>query len=426
MRSSISQPGVERETPRATSLRQVSYREIRRTLGSWAAAMIFRGCHDPPGVCVRNLILRALAYPTFFVASWRARSITWFRIRVLGHHKHYRVLTSPRNLDGVVSIVAVYPRCALHASTRRLIRALKEAGSRVVVVVNQSMDAEDFLQDLDGDADVIITRANIGRDFGAYQAGFQFLQNSSDLSRISRVALFNDSTWYGPNCDVMVQRLIHSDSPAAAFFVNLQYYAHLQSFGLSVSARVAFNPKMIRFWRRYYPSNVRRHAIHAGERRFSELAIQSCGSLEAVVDAERLERAINGRWEMLRPYEVASLWWWSVQQNPRSRFRGRVGASTDADVHASRAETQALVRRAFTADNVSHALGLPCARLLGTPLKLDLVRQGVCSLGDVAETLRDMGASREEQRDVLSMMSAVGSDVSSTGIRKTWRNLGLE
>lgn len=380
---------------------------------------------------MRAALTRYFLYLTYFVSTMPKRASAWFQIRVLRAHSRTTVLTDSTTLAGHVSIVVCYPRAALLSSTLRLLSLLRDSGSTTVVILNESRDADMFASALAGHSDVLLRRPNIGRDFGGYQAGYRFVVANADPTGISRLAFFNDSVFFGPDSANLVDKMLRSDLEATALYVNLQGIQHLQTFAFALSGEVALSAPVRAFWDNYYPSDIRRRVIHSGECGLSQVLIRQGVPLEAVVTASALSDALHGEWSELTFPEVAALWLWVRGQDPVKTAKRYGGTSTPAGrrsanvVTGSNVVTETLVRQAFTTRNPSHALGLPCARLLGAPLKLDLVLHGVCSVGDFEAVLEDMKVSPRERQVVVAMIMGAGSDASLTGIKGRWRRLGL-
>lgn len=371
---------------------------------------------------MRRLLARLFATITYAIYSWPSRARTWLAVKFLRTDRAVLLIKSAPLVAHSVCIVAIYPRTALRDSTLRLLASLRDLRAQVVLVANESRECDNVLDDLSPFADVVIRRPNVGRDFGAYKAGYEYVTAHADVAAIRRLAFFNDSVIYGPNSSWSLRELLDSSHQASAQFVNLQYYPHLQSFAFALNGEVAFSPTLRRFWGTYYPSNQRRHAIHAGEKQLSSLILSEGIPISQVVSSDTLRYSVQGDWSQLLPSELAALWLWVRGRRPLETVTAY--AKEDSPDFAP-VVTELLIERAFTARNVSHALGLPCSRLLGVPLKLDLVKLGVCSLGDVAACLQLMGLPPDEVKAIMSTVLQSGSDASVTGLERRWRRFGL-
>jgi hypothetical protein len=113
----------------------------------------------------------------------------------------------------------------------------------------------------------LIERANVGRDFGAYKDGVNFvLEHYPDVARL---VLLNDSVFF---LQKTIDRLI-ADLNGPHDFIGVtethQFHYHVQSFMLSFGKTALRSPAFVRFWKRYRPISTRRHAIHRGELRLT-------------------------------------------------------------------------------------------------------------------------------------------------------------
>ena len=110
---------------------------------------------------------------------------------------------------------------------------------------------------------LLIERANVGRDFGAYKDGISIV--TKRFPEIARLVLGNDSVAFLPeNLDALLRAL---DGPEDFIGVSEVYdhHYHVASFLLSFGPRVLRSEAFGRFWRNYLPIGTRRWAILKGE-----------------------------------------------------------------------------------------------------------------------------------------------------------------
>lgn len=321
-------------------------------------------------------------------------------------HRHLRqtVVKDSARLGPNVAIIATWPRYPLRNSVKRLLEALTAQGWSVVLVINESPDTDRVIDDWSASADVVIRRANIGRDFGAYQCGYQYVSNRPEFEQSDRLAFFNDSVFYPPNVDSIVAELLKKDTAIAGFFVNHQFHTHVQSFALVITSPAATSSQLREFWSGYYPSNIRRYAIHNGEVELTRRILEVWPEVEAVVTHGRLLEADPDVWSNLTIAEQQTLW---------TIVHGGVRYDLQLRRKRNRAvEIDLIAREAFASHNASHSLGMVATRLLGAPLKLDLIKWGLCTPTDVAETLLSVGVDEQELSEVMAMLTAAGTRAS--------------
>lgn len=355
---------------------------------------------------------------SFYRAPTRLR--TWSAVRITRRAQHIDVVQSLGDLAGDVAIVAVFPRMPLRASVERLLASLKAEGFVVVLVVNESPDATACVDRWRAHADHILRRPNIGRDFGAYQAGTRYLRARTDRGSLRRVAYLNDSVFWPVNTAQAVHAWLQRPTGPSAMFVNLEARPHMQSFAVVLPGEALFRPQLQSFWDHYYPSDLRMQAIRKGEVALSRAVVRDGGLISAFVTWHRLDAALDGDWDHLPVADAYAL-------------RSAAGPPIDSYLTAAleRATTgQSAVRFAdlakivLTTRNASAPLGPTATRTLGAPFKLDLVRSGFLTLADFESTLAAAGTEPDEIEEVMSLISTTGSMASAVGFRRLWRDFG--
>ena len=84
-----------------------------------------------------------------------------------------------------VAIVALYPRGPLLASVTRLISTLVDEKYLVIAVVNKSRLSPEWITALAAMNITLLSRPNVGRDFGAYKVGYLFAETHGLLEQQS-------------------------------------------------------------------------------------------------------------------------------------------------------------------------------------------------------------------------------------------------
>jgi Rhamnan synthesis protein F len=359
-----------------------------------------------------HLLKKLLAKFSFTVFSLKVRLRDYLQIRILGKHKKVKVLKLFESDSSKVAIVAVFPRERILISVCRVIDELKNNGYHVVVVVNEgSPKLKDWIAELEKRDLTILSRPNIGRDFGAYQSGLRYVKTLPTFNLLKKIALLNDSVYYFPDSKDFVKKMLHHDAEWQAMFVNFQYHVHAQSFFQIFNHNIFTHKNFTSFWDKYYPTNLRYRVINRGEVNLTKVLMDAGYLPTAFVTAELLER--SGLNHGISAEEKFAIW-------EGFEFIG-------ADLSPDSVETHDLrLRRTFTSLNPSHHVGVVSTRIVKAPIKLDLLRTGLVSLSGLQEVAAEAGVIDPEIRDFISEMSSKGSNSSIAGFHKLWREFGYE
>lgn len=168
--------------------------------------------------------------------------------------------------DDVFYVFVLYCKTQLPTFTENAFDAIARSPHNLIVVSNSALSPALKAKVLDR-CHRLIERKNIGRDFGAYKDGVNYvLENFPDANRI---VLMNDSVFFMRRT---LDKLI-ADLNGAHDFIGVtevhQFHYHVQSFLLSFSREAIRSKAFIRFWKRYLPINTRRWTIHRGEIRLT-------------------------------------------------------------------------------------------------------------------------------------------------------------
>jgi Rhamnan synthesis protein F len=127
-----------------------------------------------------------------------------------------------------------------------------------------------------------LERPNTGRDYGAYQAGVLHLMTKNIVP--DQLIVLNDSMFYdrvraGP----MFDKVLKTTFDFVAATENHDPIYHVGSFFFAVSSKVQKSSAWIKYWKNYYPSSSRPHAIAFGEVGMSKALIQKGGFLPKIL-----------------------------------------------------------------------------------------------------------------------------------------------
>ena len=290
-----------------------------------------------------------------------------------------------------VAIVVLYPRGPLLESVTRLISTLVAEQYLVVAVMNKSRQSPEWLAALTQLNITLLSRPNVGRDFGAYRLGYLFAERQGLLTNARHLLFANDSIYYGPRSQAHVAELLKEEHPWTAMFVNHQFHTHAQSFFLRFSRELFSLPAFHQFWRHYYPSEERKHNIQQGEVKLSSTLTALGYTPHGFISADRI--LSNSLFGDFTEYEKRNI----------LRFCSATEASqVPIERQAERQAFEALMRTQFLTENITHAQGTLAARVLGAPLKLDL---GITETKEsIYEALVALGCSAEEAATTLAFM----------------------
>ena len=358
------------------------------------------------------LLEKLIALISFTLFSLKWRMLDFINIRIKNKHKIYKIITTSSSTSTKIAIVAAFPRGKLLKSICRLVDRLRINGYHVIVIINEgSSKSKDWIDELSNRDLTIICRPNIGRDFGAYQAGINYVQNMPTYSNLERIVLANDSVYYFPDSENFLDNLLNFDGNWVAMFVNFQYHVHAQSFFEIFSRELFASKAFVDFWNNYYPTNTRHKVINDGEVKLTQTMIKAGFLPKPFVTSDLIE--LSGLNHLITAEEKFALW---------SGF-----GFTRTDLSPESEEAHELqLRRIFTTLNPSHHVGVVATRVVKAPLKLDLLRTGLVSLSGLTDVARIAGTTDLELEDFTAEMSSKGSNVSFRGFHKLWREFGYE
>jgi hypothetical protein len=369
-----------------------------------------KGVPSAMGILIYHRLRQVIARLTFFLASFRIRVKTFFNYRITKKFDQYDLLKKMESLSTHgLAIVVLYPRAGVRESANRLIDSLIASNYSVLVVMNQSDLSTEWLTLLSSKPVEILTRPNIGRDFGAFKIGFKHAEKSGYLTRIDHLLLANDSVLYGSQSIEFVKSMLKIDLPWHAMFVNYQFHTHAQSF-FQVFAKDVFREKSFsKFWHEYYPSELRHHAINNGEVKLSSTCLGLGFSPVSYVNAKSILE--NSEFNEFTPDEKFGIW----------SNQGHV--YLDKDI-ATFENTKFLMKRQYLENNVTHHQGLIASRVLHAPLKLDIFQTGQVTLEGIETTLGALGVKGAELQEVISVMTLKGTHASRHGFHRLWGMYG--
>jgi hypothetical protein len=341
----------------------------------------------------------------------KSRVVTWFKIRVFQQHNHMEHLQETYSNQDKVAIIALWPRPAVLPSVLRLISILSNENVHPVCILNKSKHLASWLPKLKETNATIIIRPNVGRDFGAYRAGYRYLKKRRILEEVTNLVFVNDSTYFLDNSKEAIRSTISSTVDVSALYMNYQFHIHAQSFFLNFSRNTFNSKKFAKFWDSYYPSQERKHAIEKGEIKLSRILQKSGYLFDVYYSASRIGQTIQEH-----PLKIAELALALKALDDPQTLRRRE--------YLPEYFVSYLSARVAESENVSHHFGLFLTRVLGAPIKLDILKSGVASSFDV-KTALESHVSPDEIHSLLVYMQSQGTWASNRGLKAIWVKRGL-
>ena len=279
-------------------------------------------------------------------------------------------------------------------------------------MINQNLNLTDrYLSNFKSLDLSILVRPNIGRDFGAYQAGFKFLERNEMLSSTRQLVFANDSVLYGPKSAEFIRRFLNLESNWKSFYVNFQFHMHAQSFFINFSDEIFKSDSFVDFWFKYYPTSIRYRVINDGEVQLSNILIKDGHTPQSFVSLAKLKTWYKYI-RMMNYDELFGLW---------NGFHFK--ELTDLEHFTKLNELQ--FHRVLIEANPAHHLGLFVSRYTGAPIKLDFLRTGLVSLNGLENSIKSLGLQGEEAAELMKLCARSGSHASSKGFSKLWRDYGF-
>lgn len=333
--------------------------------------------------------LRALVRKVvlFITRDFLERMIDFKNIKIDKSHLRQIVIRESGNLSASkkIALVALYPRGPLLSSVKRLISSLLDCDYHVIAIVNHP-NMGDWIPDLSEFPITIIQRQNVGRDFGAYKCGMNYLEGYKLVDHLDSLLLCNDSVIYGHKFRGFLEEFDRYASQWVTAFLNFEKHTHAQSFFQSFPREI-LQTRMFRvFWRNYYPSDRRVYAIDQGEVRLSQELLSNGFFPTSVVNAKIIaENYPSERLDAGDYFSVLSDKYYEILGLPSE-------LKNELFWHS--------LERAFMEKNCSHLAGLLAFKAIGAPLKIDLVATGRASIDSLQRALLEDGIGILESQNL--------------------------
>lgn len=316
----------------------------------------------------------------------------------LGRHKLVYAETSGRLLRPEnpkrVAVVALYPNRYLVPFIVNLMKGLERNGFFVLAVASKRLSG-DISSPLLDHCHVLIERFPIGKDFGSYKMGIEWIGRQPSLKNLETLALVNDSLYYPASIGDTIHDLLSLGKDWLALYENHEIEYHAQSFFQVFRKPILDLESFKSFWSTYKPLSSRMYFIEKGEKGITRVLLKS-GFLPSVLyDSLAIrnssyrdllqggmhsdiyavvERTLNREGSEFEPSRVFSDF---NAGNPAGNNGSLDGAFTIAKQWDWYAKNVALqVARLAENHNPTHATGLLCNMLFLAPIKRDICLKG--------------------------------------------------
>lgn len=202
-----------------------------------------------------------------------------------------RILTMPYRGQPIL-LLAMYEPHQLRPDIENLVKLAQSKGLYVIGINNAHLETPSH-----DHFNTYIERFNLGRDFGAYRCGFQYLFEQGWDNNCPRIIFLNDSVYYDASrLPTFLDALLNTSYEVCGATDNHEIVYHLGSFCISVAGTILRQPRFQAFWDHYALSEVRLINIRRGELGLSR-CLKSCVSDPAAFGAlytlPRLEQTLR-------------------------------------------------------------------------------------------------------------------------------------
>jgi Rhamnan synthesis protein F len=374
----------------------------------------------------KRQLAKGLVASIFYIVQIKTIVLTFIRVKILRLHLSTTLEGEELVLEKKkILILALYPRMALLPSVKRLVRGSMAVGYHPLVVLNQSRDSKFFEAELKKDFQniTLISRKNIGRDFGAYQCAFKFLESSINLKNLSKLAFFNDSIFYGKDF-TWFKKLDEIEADISALYSNFELKPHFQSMAFICNQEVISSSAFRTFWAKYYPSEIRMKVIKNGELRLSTVCINA-----GFTFTDLATKLLTMKIEELNDFERQSILMFGLDLHPQKNLMMSILRIPDFPINQNFEIAESmkfpLLSLITTSKNMSHAMAHYFTRHYSFPLKMDLLKFGTMGILDLSDLLDKLEITKEEAQELLFLFRSTGSYYGLTGWAKLFRDFHL-
>jgi hypothetical protein len=327
----------------------------------------------------------------------------WIQVRVRKNHKKYKI---DGKIDSfkAVAIFVIYPGTTPLPSIERIIDSLRMANFSVILVLNNNPEYSKIDLSTWEKNCLILSRANIGADFGGYKAALEYLEQTGNYKKIKSLVLINDSIYVTPNSKKSLDKILDSKSSINCIFLHRQTIKHAASMFLKFEESTIQSQTFRNFWKSYFPYSNKRQVIRNGEHRLSKIV--GLDIFKPYVDIDSIRNVKN---KTFLPSEAFQVIEWSERtSNTAGRFiRAKISEKDYSEVFS------------YSVFNlqISNSIGLYLNRVLNVPLKMDLVKHGLVSISEFLERASKSGVPKGEVSELRQILEKRGSHLTVSRLR---------
>ncbi len=351
--------------------------------------------------------LLALIYVLENIQGIPLRIENWVRVRIFKSHKKLKISGTIKSFDSV-AIFVIFPGTTPTQSIQRMISTLKRARYSVILVVNENQDyPKPIIQTWSTDC-LILSRKNIGADFGGYKAAIEHLESIGKYEKVKSLALINDSIYVSPKSQETLLIMLNKKSSSNCIFLHRQTIEHAASMFLLFKEEIVQSSLFRNFWKTYFPYSNKRKIIRKGEHKLSKILGKNV--FKPYVNIESVQNVKNKAFLVSEVNQVIE---WS----------GRTSTSAEKFIRANLTNKNYSEVYSYSVFNlqVSNAVGLYVNRVLNVPLKMDLVKLGLATISEFLDRASQAGASKAEVRELRQILEKRGSHLTVSRFRSVLR-----
>jgi hypothetical protein len=274
--------------------------------------------------------------------------------------------------------------------------AIQNQNFSVLVLVNENDQKDQYLEILDHFDCTVLIRPNIGRDFGAYQLGFDRVYKEYSEVIFEKIVVLNDTLYTTTRTQEFYEYFLVQNE-FNCLYLNKQGIAHASSHSIILRKSEIYSNLMREFWKGYYPSSDRMHSIFNGE--FGLTHALGVGFFNPYICPATFEK-IKYRLE-LTDLEILQIKIWSDSSS-------HPGKSL---IKESLASNQYNVALEYCLENfqISNSIGVVLNRLLNIPIKMDLCKLGLITRESFLRLFDGEELSEVELSEINVILNVSGS-----------------
>jgi hypothetical protein len=332
------------------------------------------------------------------------------------------------------AIVALYPDENSLPFAANLMNGLNENGFFVLAIIAKKIPAN-LSQRLQENCHVLIERFPIGRDFGSYKMGLDWIEKQPEFKNVDTIALANDSMFYPQHITHTIRDLLALGSDWLGLFENFQTRRHVQSFFEVFRAPILKSASFKKYWKKYLPLSSRTHSICKGETGLTSTLIRAGFNPLVLYNSTSIRESLIQKLDDNNAEQFSNIAHLLVLACQNSRMRARnvlidesfyltlfndlTGKFANMSADIKKVEIAQRIAASAEVMNPTHAVGLACNLLFNAPVKRDLCYRKILYCCDLLPYVH--GFSEQEKKCMLSDMTRRGFPASFPSW--TWRSL---